>query len=585
MSVIPNFKTLSSKPWISLLITIVLYFIVFIQIINLWLQYASLELYNYLIITPIVLLIIYTGVLRKYTASYSVKKLIFYITFYFIGGFLIFYSVVFESLSDQLIILGMMFLIQSVIILFTPNKDLYKALLLSLTLLIMIPLPQGIVYELSAILTRLVLVLAIPLTRYLGTTLKVTEQSGYVIIHVLHNNSYVQFEMAPVCSGVIGLFSVIAVAPLIIYASLNGTKKLTMRVIGGILGVIILTILMFIANVIRLTMVFYFTSLYGFEVGYNIFHYTPEIVLVLPIVFIVVKILDKLSGNVSLFPSTRDKNDDRIVEHNKKHLALIPIILLIPIAFPIVNTSFQTPKLVFINTTKGPIMLFNVTSGEKELFIPPVFQGVSINYTGRQYEVEKGLGPTHRIHVYRAIYEPGKLLDIYVEFSTKPSIHIWELCLWWQNITVHSDSHFIVSDPSGKIIFSAKELSYGNKFMSGYLVSWRYKYYTEKGIEPARFTIMINAIKGVEITERDKEFVKDLAKELILKSIDASYAKYSKNAGFEPNYFLFVIIPFGTLIVLSTYLFEEKKLTSILRQSLRIDRKAKNNVKEKSLEK
>lgn len=544
----------------SLLIaTIVLYLLLFINIITLWLQYVSLDLYNYLTITPLIILIIYYGVLRKYSLVFSIKKIVVFTTLYLLGGFLVFYSILFEALGDQIIILGMLLLIQSIISLYVSNKDIYKVLLLTFSLLILIPLPQNIVYELSAVLTRIVLSFSIPLTEFLGVDLKVNEESGYIIVNVLHGNEYVRFEIAPICSGVIGLLSVVAVAPIIIYVSINGVKELFWKVLGGIIGVLILSVLMIIVNTIRLTMMFYFTSLYGFEIGYNIFHYTPEILLVIPTVFLVVKIVDKIAGNASLFPSKiKSRNNDEKYENisEKKYLALLPIILILPIAFPIINTSFQTPKLIFINVETGPIMLFNITSGVKELFVPRVFRNVYIEYIGRQYDIEKGLYPTHRIHVYRALYDSNKILDIYIEFSSKPSIHIWELCLWWQNITVLNESEFLVFDPSGEIIFAVKELSYSGKFLKGYLVSWRNKYYTERGIEYTRFTIMLNIIREQSITDKDKEFVKDLARNLVIKGIDASYVKYSKIAGFKPVYFLNIILPF-TIIVMTLLVFIE----------------------------
>lgn len=155
--------------------------------------------------------------------------------------------------------------------------------------------------------------------------------------------------------------------------------------------------------------------------------------------------------------------------------------------------------------------------------------------------------------MYRGVIGRGKYMDIYVEFSIQPSIHIWELCLWWQNMTVYGDRHFLVEDPSGTVLFSAKELFYGNRLFKGYLISWRGKYYTERGIEPARFTIMINSVLE-NVTEKDIDFAKELTIQLIKESVDASYAKYSKKAGFTLDYYIYVVLPFNAIVLTLVYI-------------------------------
>ena len=126
-------------------------------------------------------------------------------------------------------------------------------------------------------------------------------------------------------------------------------------------------------------------------------------------------------------------------------------------------------------------------------------------------------------------------------------------------MTVYSDRHFLVEDPSGKVLFSAKELLYGNRLIKGYLISWRGKYYTERGVEPARFTIMINSVLG-NVSERDVDLAKSFAVQLIRDSIDASYAKYSKRAGFSIDYYLYVVLPFNATIITIAYVMNRYKI-------------------------
>lgn len=63
---------------------------------------------------------------------------------------------------------------------------------------------------------------------------------------------------------------------------------------------IVLAVLMFLANSLRLALVFYTTSVFGREVGYGLFHYTPEVVLVFPVAFFALKAAEIFSGKMNI---------------------------------------------------------------------------------------------------------------------------------------------------------------------------------------------------------------------------------------------------------------------------------------------
>jgi len=541
--------------WSTLLLTIVLYAIAFLEVWRVWIQYSSLELYSYLLVTPIVSGLIYASVLRKPLLDLSYTKLLLHALLYVMSGLALFSSTIFEDYADQLTILGAILIVNSAVVLYIPSSYVLKAVPALLTPLIMIPLPQWVVYQLSAILTRQVLSIAVPATRMLGVPVSLTEAGGYIVVGVKTGNSLAQFDIAPVCSGVIGLFSVLAASPLIIYASLNGSAKIGRKILGGVVGVISLAILMFLANTLRLIMVFYFTSIYGYDVGYNIFHYTPELVLVIPIALASLKIADKIACNITFNPlKNRGEIPEGGTRGNVKYLAILPVIVLLPVILPLLNTSIQAPHRVFVNTVEGPVMIFDVSKGVKYSFIPERVGNVAITYIGRDIEVEKSLSPTHRIHLYRGVLSRTAFLDIYVEFSEQASIHIWELCLQWQNMSVYSSRVFSVEDPSSGMVFSGREVFYGNQFMKGYLISWRGRYYTEKGVEYARFTVMVNVLAS-NVTEYEVSFVRDLARKLVVESLEESLSKYSRVSGFNFNYYLVVVLPFTLVYYLTLYIY------------------------------
>jgi len=533
---------------------LIIHILILNRIFELWIQYATLELYSYLIITPIVIGLLYYELIDWLELSFSMWKLIVFITQYLMGAFLLLLSNIHENISDQLIIAGTILIVNSIVSLYIPKGKIYLSIVMTPVSLIMVPLPQWIVYQVSAVLTRYLLKLAIPFSSLIGVPLEVGEYSGFTIVRVIHNNQYVDFNIAPICSGVIGLFSVLAVSPLIIYLNLKGTHSLKRRILGSIISIVVFTILMFLANVLRLTLVFLFTHLYGFEIGYNFFHYTPELIIIIPIIIVIVKIINLISGNPRFIFQRKTPRINNVNE--RKYLGFIPLLLLIPLAIPFVNVSLQTPTLIFTDTDNGPVTLLNVSNGEKQLFIPPIYNRIRIVYIGRQYEMEQGLGPTHRIHLYRGILKNHGFLDIYVEFSTHPTIHIWELCLWWQNITVINTTVKTISIYNGSILFSFEEIYYSGEQLNGFLISWRYKYYSEKGIEPARFTIMVNKPPSFSITREDVEFAEQLAINLINLSIDACYCKYARLSGFRIEYFINTIVPLYVSVLIAVIIYE-----------------------------
>ncbi|OYT40556.1 MAG: hypothetical protein B6U89_01750 [Desulfurococcales archaeon ex4484_58] len=567
----------SVKPLMLLILTLTVYLIVFYPIIILWYNYMIMELYNYLMITPIVLLIIYISVIKKTSFIPNIKQYTIFTLLYSTGFTLIFLSTIEQNYADQLAIMGMVLIIHSIIIFFSNKNYVKKALLITPAILVLTPLPSGFVFNFSAYLTRVLLTLSIPLARFLGTNLNVTETSGLVVVNVLHGDKYVPFNIAPVCSGVIGLFSVLATTPLVVYASLTGTKSLIRRILSGVIGVSLLAVFMFLANVIRLTAVFYFTSLYGLEVGYGIFHYTPEIVLIIPIVLLVVKVIEKISGNINIFTYKREKNQENNNDSKPKYLALIPLILILPISIPILKTTYSTPPIIFTNTYNGPIMIFNLTSGEKEYYIPNNFLNTNIEYYGRVPSFEKELSPTTRVHIYRGILKGYKILDVYLEYSQQPSgIHIWELCLWWQNISIYSVETEVFELPYEKYKFVVRKIRYGTELFDGFLIYWRDKVYTNHGIEYYRVTVMLNTDRG-KITDKDIEFVRKFTYQIWIRGAEASYGRYAKVSGFTLEY---LVVTYGTIIAVSIIFFiigEEKhgKLGRFLRKIMEIKQRDK----------
>ncbi len=533
------------------LLVLVLLFSLFIlftwNIWQIWYTYAIGVLYNYLIIAPIVLLLVYLNITHGKLVFGSSLSAAASLLLVLVGLFFLIYAP-YTVLIDQYLILGTVLILTSILVLFIDpgkrkNNALCAFIAVVLTSLVMVPLPAGLVFDLSAYLTKYALLIAITLARIMGTSLTISSSSGIIRVIVSSPNGPVYFDIAPVCSGIIGLLSVLAVAPLLIISSLKGSRKLSRKIMGGVVGVAILAILMFFANTLRLALVFYTTSLFGKEIGYNIFHFTPEIVLVFPIVLVSLRATELLSGKINLELSIPK------IRYTPGNLRiLISYIVLFLVIGPVVlNYNYSTPVHVFANTDDEPIIINKLTGNIEKFIDDNISHRYNLTYLGRIHEWEQALSPTTRIHLYRrAFRKEMKFLDIYIEFSKQGSgLHLWEICLPWQNITIINTTWLYFTSVDNAYIRQVWLIEYREDELRGILVYWRDKVYTMNGIQYIRVTIMLNNF-GKNITEHEAKTVINLAYELWIRSLEESFSINSIK-GVGVGYFFNIAVPAAIL--------------------------------------
>lgn len=527
------------------------------DVLRVWINYATLEMYSYLMVTPVIMLILYITVLNSVELKHSPVKYM-YSTMLFSVGLLMIYASIgvtpFKSLSetygDQTLILGAALLIHSIVIYFAGENNVLKLLLLTTAILITIPPPSTWMFRFSLILTDTLLALSIPTSRFLGLDIHVKESQIYKTVSIREGNQTIDFNIAPICSGIIGLTSVLALSPILILVGLKGRGSFRKRILAGVAGVALFAVLMFFTNVLRLVLIFYFSSKYGVEVGYRIFHQTPEILLAVPITFIVIKFIDMINGGFSINIGLNKvfNNRSRLVTNFglRDIIALATPLLLIMLATePLGNLAFASTypsHYVYTGTYDGPIYLFNTRSGELEEYVPSNYHGVNIRYFGRLREYEEAAGETNRIHYYRGFYGIYKTLDVYVEFADKPGdIHVWELCLPVNEINITYWTTLDVKEPSENIVFNVREIHYAWGNTRGILFYWRDKVYSDRGLQYYRVTVMVNSY-STPVDSLDRELVYKLAEQLVLKNLQASFIKHAKSTiGFE--YYIRVYIP------------------------------------------
>ncbi|MEM4776871.1 MAG: exosortase/archaeosortase family protein [Desulfurococcaceae archaeon] len=535
------------------------------DVFKVWINYASLEMYSYLMVTPFVILILYIVVLKGIELNQTLFKYIYSVVLFSLGLLLIYASIgrgLFKSfpeiINDQILILGALLLLHSIAIYFGKENNVFKILLLTTAILIMIPPPSTLMFRISLFLTDLLLSLSIPTSRLLGLDIHIKESSIYKTVSIGRDGQTIDFNIAPICSGIIGLTSVLALSPILILIGLKGSRGLRRRLFAGVVGVLLFAVLMFFTNVLRLVLVFYFSSKYGVEIGYRIFHQTPEIVLAIPITFLVVKIIDVINGGfkINLVLNRVSIIRNEIVNDvNIKDIVVLttPLILLTLAAIPLGSLAFASTNpshYIYTGTYDGPVYLFNTKSGELEEYVPTNHNGINIRYFGRLREFEEAAGETNRIHYYRGYYGIYKTLDVYVEFADKPSdIHVWELCLPVNEINITYWTTLDITNPDEDIVFNVREIHYVWGRVNGLLIYWRDKVYSDNGLQYYRVTVMVNSYSN-PIEPYDRELVYKLAEQLVLKNIQASFVKHARSI-INFDYYVKIYIPIISCLVLT----------------------------------
>ena len=202
---------------------------------------------------------------------------------------------------DQLVVLSLVLGVYSLVLMLTAGYRLAKSLYVIPFILLAVPLPLAFVFDLTAYLTRATSYLAIGLARVLGVSLHYTVVNGQQVVVIDTPGGKAYLSIAPVCSGIIGLTSVLGVSPVIAFLAYRARVDRVLKKIAIlVIGLLVLTVLMFIANVLRLALVFATTSWFGLGIGYGLFHYTPEIVFIPPIAYVVIKVIEKIGNGIDL---------------------------------------------------------------------------------------------------------------------------------------------------------------------------------------------------------------------------------------------------------------------------------------------
>ncbi len=487
--------------------------------------YLNNEVYSYLYITPLSVAILLYGMVSRENIGISLKSLLTGLALLYLA-LLSLYCSARTPYIDQLLVLTIVLGVYGLVIMFIGGYNLKKILLVTPFILLAIPIPLAIVFDLSAYLTRITGHLAVGLAKLLGTTLEYTVREGQQVVVINTPDGKAYLSLAPVCSGIIGLTSVLGVSPVIAFLAYRVNRREWYKKIGiFFIGMTVLTVLMFLANVLRLTIVFITTSYFGISIGYGLFHYTPEIVFIPPIAYIVIRVVEKIGNGIDL-----SFKPPRIVI-GSKHLFYKQVGFIVACILPLMlissALSIASPNQYFINTYEGPPALIDKKGVVYENLFSEYSREFTIRYIGRNPNWEELLGSTTRVHEYLLIMlERGVEYHVYIEFSQQASqIHIWELCLKWQGITNFTSRRMTLVSPDQRYLADASEINFTHGLTHGYIVYWRDKVYTENGLEYFRFSVIVTNTSPVDPIY--KHLALQITRDMWVKFLNTSYLVYS----------------------------------------------------------
>ncbi len=531
--------------------------------------YLNNEVYSYLYIIPISIAILYYGLFSGERIGFTDKSLYTGVVLLFLSLLSLYYSAR-TPFIDQLVVLSLVLGVYSLVLMLTAGYRLAKSLYVIPFILLAVPLPLAFVFDLTAYLTRATSYLAIGLARVLGVSLHYTVVNGQQVVVIDTPGGKAYLSIAPVCSGIIGLTSVLGVSPVIAFLAYRARVDRVLKKIAIlVIGLLVLTVLMFIANVLRLALVFATTSWFGLGIGYGLFHYTPEIVFIPPIAYVVIKVIEKIGNGIdlSLQKPVISISGDKLVLYTSVCFVIASIAPLIIIGSTL---TINTPEQYFINTYSGPPRLIDKRAVVVEDLFSEYNRSFIVRYIGRNPEWEELLGATTRVHEYVFIdYSSGVEFHVFIEFSQVAThIHVWELCLKWQGITNFTAGAITFVSPDNEYIADVREINFTHGLTHGYIIYWRDNVYTENGLEFFRYSIVVTNTT-YPVSPYYMDIARDIARNTWMKLLNTSYIVYSVETINESVllytllYYIVAVMVYGAigsnkLLVVKKYLFRKK---------------------------
>jgi len=368
--------------------------------------------------------------------SEIVGTLLFLITFLLYS----FGSYTFTPLEYHLLALPI-FVTACILILF--NGQTLKQLAFPIMFLFfLVPPPSEIVYGLGAILSKASTEVACGILKFFGFPASISMKYANPIIMVTQTNgTTLSFVVDIACSGIYSLIGFTIFATFIVYIARGRTwKKATLLIIGFAL--------IYLLNILRITIIVLIGYHYGMELAMNVFHLLGGWVLIFLGTLLLLAVSERIL-KIQLFTKKKvvpcpkcDRNSaseernfcqecGRLLKHFDIKLKNRDLAKLFAVLLGVVLViSVQAPVFAL---TKGPVdILTQIAEGRKPTTeILPQMQGYALKFVYRDKEFEKiATQDAALAYAYLPSTNYGNPIWVAIEIaSARSSLHRWETCL------------------------------------------------------------------------------------------------------------------------------------------------------------
>jgi len=438
----------------------------------------QVEGYSYLIVPIPISLYIVADIIRRYGSPYNLDILRVLSLF---GGVLIASAIYAVSrlvveYALQLEIFSLVILSSSIIFLAYSEFNSFVAPLIAvLSMMLLVPIPWGLINSLSSALLHPIASLAAMLT---GA--QFTSGEGFVVLTVVDSYGTPRsLQVAPQCSGVVSLMAVLSLAPAVLYIASRSSARFRSKALAVVKALALASATVFVGNVLRIVLVIYTVRVAGLETAMQLFHWTPSII------YVAIATLLALHQVLRLPRPERAPHTNRVVSVESgsvvAKLALIAAaVILFAVASRTLNVGLPTlsvPRIDPAKLVEAPQdVIFNISQLNMQA-IPNPRIGAAIG-TFALYDM--------------VIREGDRVVYGYIELGESPArFHSWFVCLSAQGYTVEK-SWSEVGNTTVTFIVASKDLQ---RILLTYTV---YKYSTELGDIYAKVTL-ITPLTGEDI--------------------------------------------------------------------------------------
>ena len=193
-------------------------------------------------------------------------------------------------------------------------------------LLFAVPLPREVIDPLSSSLSIYTAQLSSLLT---GAELRIDERLQAYIVTIMDNTGYPRsFNIAPICSGYISIMNILALSIIVFYFAWNSRLGLGRRILYIILLLGLGIIIVYLGNLLRVSLVLWVTRWFGYDMALAFFHQAPSLIYSSFGALIIIILSLKIFGWTGQKPPNPVMNGGRHVYRRPNQLVIILIIIL-----------------------------------------------------------------------------------------------------------------------------------------------------------------------------------------------------------------------------------------------------------------